>query len=117
MPEIKTGFESCLAPEPTELTFLGKGDAYIGKVKLRPLTREDLTELQGKDIYEQLAKSIIEWDFKEIKNGEENLLEINPDNVKKLNLLIQLNLTKSMNELSWGLGVEEKNSETQSVSS
>jgi len=104
--EIKTGFESCLAPEPSELTFLGKDDAYIGKVKLRPLTREDLIELQGKDIYEQLAKSIKEWDFKDI---EGNLLEINPENIQKLNLLIQLNLTKSMNELSWGSGVEEKN--------
>ena len=114
MPEIKTGFESCLAPEPTELTFLGKDDAYIGKVKLRALTREDLIELQGKDIYEQLEKSIVEWDF---KGSDGDVLRISPGNIQRLNLLIQLNLTKSMNELSFGSGVEEKNSETQSISS
>jgi hypothetical protein len=113
MPEIKTGFESCFAPEPNELTFLGKDDAYIGKVKMSPLNREEIIELQGKDVYEQVAKSIVEWDF---KDAEGNLLEINAENVQNLNLLIQLNLIKSMNELTFGSGVEEKNSETQSPS-
>jgi len=113
MLEIKTGFESCFAPEPNELTFLGKDDAYIGKVKIRALTREDLIFSQGKDIYAQLVMSIVEWDF---KDAEGNFLEANSYNIQRLNLLIQLNLIKSMNELTFGSGVEEKNSETQSIS-
>jgi len=114
MPEIKTGFESCLAPEPIELKFLGKGDVYIGTIRLKHLVLDELIQLRYKNVYENIAKSIIEWD---LKDDQGNILKVTPENIKNLHPRIQLQLNNSMNELSWGSGVEEKNSETQSVSS
>jgi hypothetical protein len=106
MPEIKIGFESCLSPEPTEITFIGKNETYIGKVKLRALSREEVFNLKDKPAEEQLVASIEEWDF---KDKEGNLLEINVDSIKRLNNRILTELAKAMNNLAFGDEVTEKN--------
>lgn len=113
MPEIKIGFESCLTPEPTEITFIGKDDAYIGKVKLRALSREEVFNLKDKPAEEQLVASIVEWDF---KDSEGNPLEVNAESIRRLNNRILTELARAMNNLAFGDEVTEKNSETQSIS-